>query len=258
MSIVRPNGRGIVAFVAAAGVLVLLSGIGLVALWALFSRTSSIASERERAAALEACYIGLAGYHNLHQSLPPAVRRDDAGNALSSWRLTVVEWCQGHLPYVDFESRWDSAVNVQMRNFTPWWYCLIHSDSCRTLGHTNVCAISGPQTAFDDGPPVSLASLPPHLVLLVEVAESGVHWMEPGDLDVETIPPSITNGLDGTGVHVVFADGAVWLLASDVPLERLKKFLTIEQARQHDRHDVLEPYVIRQFTIVPFGSHLIR
>jgi hypothetical protein len=43
-------------------------------------------------------------------------------------------------------------------------------------------------------------------------------------------------------VHVLFADEAVWFLDRDVALEDLKKFFTIEDAKQYEREQVLGPY----------------
>ena len=76
----------------------------------------------------------------------------------------------------------------------------------------------------------------------VEIAGFDVHWAEPGDLHVDEVPESITAGPDGRGLCVLFADGTVWFLNSEVPLENLKKFFTIEGAKQHDREELLAPY----------------
>ncbi|MBN2024231.1 MAG: hypothetical protein JW809_15720 [Pirellulales bacterium] len=91
--------------------------------------------------------------------------------------------------------------------------------------------------------------LPPDLIVLVETRNSGVHWMEPGDLDVRTMPRTI-DAADGKGisanfgdrVHVAFADGTVWALSTDVPFATVEKFLTIDSAKRHDRDVLLGPY----------------
>jgi hypothetical protein len=80
------------------------------------------------------------------------------------------------------------------------------------------------------------------VILFVEVAHSGVHWMEPGDITLEGMADSIREGLDGDGFHVAFADGEVWFLSRDVPMANLRPFFTLDGARKHDREDILGPY----------------
>jgi len=75
--------------------------------------------------------------------------------------------------------------------------------------------------------------------------------MAPGDLDVRNVPASITEGLDGRGVYVAFADLSVWYLRKDVPLEDLKKFFSIEGARKYDRDKLLRPYLIHKIEPPP-------
>jgi prepilin-type processing-associated H-X9-DG protein len=70
--------------------------------------------------------------------------------------------------------------------------------------------------------------------------------MQPGDVHLDKIPDSISAGLHGKGVHVGFADGAVWRLSKDVPIHDLKKLCTLEGATQHDRERLLGPYAIRR------------
>ena len=104
--------------------------------------------------------------------------------------------------------------------------------------------MSGPGTAFDQDRICRLEDIDAATILVIEVAESNTHWMAPGDLDVDAIQPAIVKGLEGDGVHVLFADGSVWFLGEDVPLSDLQKFFTIEGAKQHDRDDVLVPYAV--------------
>jgi hypothetical protein len=87
-----------------------------------------------------------------------------------------------------------------------------------------------------------MADLSPGTILAIEIKDSGVFWPEPGDLELDTIPESITAGIDGDGVHVLFADGTVWYLHKEVPLDDLKKFFTVENAKLFRREDVLRPY----------------
>ena len=113
-------------------------------------------------------------------------------------------------------------------------------------------AITGPGTAFGDGEtelPHSLDDLDADTIVVVEVRDSAMHWMAPGDFDIRTMPRTI-NAPDGRGIssrfragfHVIFADGAVWRLSHDTPPAALEKFFTIEGARRFDRDELLGAY----------------
>ena len=117
---------------------------------------------------------------------------------------------------------------------------------------TRIFAITGPGTAFGDNEtelPRSIKDLDVDTILIVEVRNSGTHWMEPGDFDIRTMPQTI-NAADGkgissihrTGFHVGFADGEVWYLRNDCPFAELSKFFTIAGAKAHDRQTCLGPY----------------
>jgi hypothetical protein len=115
---------------------------------------------------------------------------------------------------------------------------------------TNVFAITGPGTAFDDEKKrIRMEDLPPELILLAEVRDSGVHWMAPGDFDVRTMPAVCGDpqgkGISGTlpgGFFVAFADGEAWFLSNDTPFAELKKFFTIDECKKHSREKCLGPY----------------
>ncbi len=189
---------------------------------------------------------------DLRGKLPPAIARSDTGKPLSSWRLRIVHYWEAPLPDVDFSRSWDSAENSEMAKIRPGCYCLARwpdflawdveqPDELHEL-QTNVFAITGQGTAFDSNTKTTLEELPGDLMILIEVANSGIHWMAPGDIHFDDISASTLKGVDGEGVYVVFADGEVWYLRKDVPLDNVRKFLTIESATNHNRKELLEPY----------------
>jgi len=142
---------------------------------------------------------------------------------------------------IEYDQRWDDPVN-QWLTTSPWHAFCWWSDENGV--HTNVVAITGRGTAFEEGRVVRLKDIPPDTILVVEIAKSSICWAEPGDLDIEHVPESLARGVDGGGVHVLFADAAVWFLRADVPLGELREFVTIEGAKRYDREQVLRPYAI--------------
>lgn len=220
----------------------------VVAVFAIRSARQA-ARQMQRANNIKQVGLALLSFNDARDRLPRAVHADKAGQPLSSWRFRILAYLEAIMMDVDFEAKWDDTTNQYNIGFinSPFTvYCWSsRAESSKQL-NTNVMAITGPGTAFEEDQTIRLSEMDQDTILAIEVADSGTHWMEPGDIDVRNVPESITQGMDGAGVHVVFADGAVWFLRSDTPLEELKKFFTIDGAKQFDREKVLGPYVLRQ------------
>lgn len=183
-----------------------------------------------------------------------AVVRDPLGRPLYSWRFAHLPGgLSTHGVKTDYRAAWYAPSNYaffdgDVEGLGLYFYCFSGSKSSPTDYNTNVAAVTGPGTALDQKVPAG-KELPDDLIVFVEIKDSGVHWMEPGgDIDVRAVPASLTKGLDGEGLFVAFADGNVWFLKSDVPLEDLKLFFTIDGAAKSDRKVLLLPYVDRQST----------
>jgi hypothetical protein len=189
----------------------------------------------------------LSYFDSAYHRLPAAVRRDEDGRPLSSWRFQLEPFIEGIMIDVDYKERWDAPIQRWLATEPHWLFCWQTDLHSPERLQTNILAITGHGTAFDGDRPVRLGELPRDTILLIATANSGTHWMEPGDLDIDHVPESITQGLYGRGVLVLFADMAIWQLRRDVPLDELKKFFTIEGAKQHDRYQVLGPYAVYRF-----------
>jgi hypothetical protein len=185
--------------------------------------------------------LALLNFQSVYGRLPPAVHRDEAGKPCCSWRLRMVPFMEGIMREIEYDQRWDAPAN-QWISTIPWLlFCWLPDENGL---HTNVVAITGRGTAFEEGRVVRLEDIAPDTILAIEIAKSDICWAEPGDLDIEHIPESITGGMDGGGVHVAFADGAVWFLRADVPIGELRKFFTIEGAKGYRREQLLRPYAV--------------
>jgi hypothetical protein len=220
---------------------------GIIAAMVPLARAGRRAAWRaQRANNLKQIGLALRNYNDINGGLPPAVIRDSGGRLTSSWRLRI-------MPFVE-------ATNILMWSTKPSWsapesfawvvracpaFAFCGGDDPRLRSEANVVAITGPDTAFDGDHQCSVADLPPATILAIDIKDSGVFWAEPGDLDIGNVPQSITAGIDGDGVHVLFADGTVWYVHKAVPLDDLKKFFTVDGARRFDREQVLGPYAYR-------------
>ena len=200
-------------------------------------------TERRRSALMFANQL-LLSHDLITNRLPASVCVDSTGKVLGSWRFQTInhgEWPDW--PQLRQDLPWDAPVNRQVAAQSP--FCVGQDNMTKERLDTTIFAVTGPGTAFDPQRTYRLSDLPGNLILLVDIAHSHTHWMAPGDLDVEHVPESLTKGLDGLGVCVAFADGAVVFLRHDVPLSDLKKFFTIESAKAHDKYRLLGPYVLR-------------
>jgi len=191
--------------------------------------------------------IALVSYDSLYRRLPLAKHVDKSGNVLGSWRFAISGLLESNSPNADFDAPWNAPANQDVVVYGAYWYCNEfcatedRSDQSSRSFETNVFGVTGPGTPFDEKTRRRLSDIDHDTILFLEVRDSGVHWAAPGDLDIRTLPESITVGPDGKGIHVAFADRHVWYL-NDVPLDDLKKFLTVEGAKNHDRETVLGPY----------------
>ena len=140
---------------------------------------------------------------------------------------------------------WNSPANKLASDTHGPVFCASPPYEC-----TTVFGITGPHTAFDETFVTNYADLPPDIIVAMEVADSKTHWMQPGDYDVSELLAK--SGELGAAVkshlpdrvHVVFADGEVWALSSNLPMKTLHSFLTIEGATAASRESELEPYRI--------------
>lgn len=175
----------------------------------------------------------------------------------NSWRL-----------YYSLTYPFDDADAERGDGNQPWqteslqhWDDMIHYLFCaqkirefpRDQRYANLMAVRGPGSAFefmDQHGLDELRKVAPNAILLSEVANSNVPWMQVDDLELDTLPRTVnptnkmdigsSRGYDQFGVG--FADGEVWFLKTSIPFEELAKFLTVDGASEHDRREVLGQY----------------
>jgi hypothetical protein len=199
---------------------------------------------RHRALKIRAATYGMED--RLGGSLPARVYLDDAGRLLFSWRFVLLATLDEYCPIRDSTKPWSDPVNEEAVAIGNMFFCLPYlSDKTSPANedcHGNTAVVTGPGTAFEDGKHYRYQELPLRLILVVEVADSGGHWAEPGDLDIRDLPTTTTEGPEGDGFLVAFVDHQVWFLRNNVPVAVLKEFMTIDTARNAKREELLGPY----------------
>jgi hypothetical protein len=195
--------------------------------------------------------VALHTYHDTWQCLPAASRTDASGNPSLSWRVAILPMLEGAPLYDHYTMAepWNGPNNSKLHGECHWlWRC--PEDTTSAPGMTNYVAITGPGTAwpapnkhlrfsdFKDGTSNTL--------MVVEIRNSDIHWMEPRDLDIRTLKFAINS--DGKnsissrhfgGAFVLYADGAVRFLSERETEARLREMILIadEWSEKHPQSE---------------------
>ncbi len=157
----------------------------------------------------------------MHGALPNNVV-SETGQTLLSWRSISADG-DAAVKLGDESASWKATANRQAANSPCRIYCFNLPPLSEEYLHTRVLSVTGPDTAFDAERQHSLRDLPSDLIVLVEVWETGIHWLEAKDITGPEFELLRLGGKDGKGCYVAFADGTVAFLSADAPLDRVKK-----------------------------------
>jgi len=184
--------------------------------------------------------IALHNYQSQYGSLPPACIKDAEGRPMHSWRALL-------LPYLDrqdiaevyrFDEPWDGPNNRKLHEIKlDVFHC---PEEGGRMTDTSYFAVTGPETIWGDDVPLdwnesnSWDGLS-QTIMLVEMSNAGVHWLEPRDLPLSEIAPTI-NTKEGRGISsrhpgvavVAFADGRVRPIADNLPPAIVRALLTVQ------------------------------
>ncbi len=220
--------------------LVWLIGIGLpVLLMPMISVAGPAARRCQCANNLKQIALGLQNYGDKCGCLPPPYVPDKNGKPMHSWRVLV-------LPYIEqgslyqayrFDEPWDGPNNSKLAAAANYAYVCSGDRTTSVQGQTatNYVAVTGKGTAWSSSK-LSLSGklMDDHKILLVEVENSGINWMEPKDLTVDQAiagltsksGPRISSGHDPRLANAVLADGELVELPTDLSPELLRVALT--------------------------------
>jgi hypothetical protein len=180
--------------------------------------------------------LALQQYHDNHGTFPPAYIADAQGKPMHSWRVLLLPYFdQGNLyKQYRFDEPWDGPNNSQLHSIRPFYYQCPSDTGPRT--DTSYFAIVGPQTIWPGANATRMADITdgtPNTIILAEVANSGIHWMEPSDLDASQMSmlinaakgPGISSGHE-KGANVAYANGSVQFLTNKTSPAALRAALT--------------------------------
>ena len=193
--------------------------------------------------------IGLAllNYRDTYGCFPPAYVADTNGRPAHSWRVLILPFLDHAVLYNEyrFDEPWDGPNNRRLsaKILVSSDYSMYHCPSDRPASGeldatvTSYLAVVGPETAWKGDGCLNVNAItdgPANTLMVVEVANSGINWMEPRDLNVLQMAPTI-NPKGGQGVssrhrggaHAVTVDDGVRFLFDAMPASTLRALLTI-------------------------------
>jgi prepilin-type processing-associated H-X9-DG protein len=216
--------------------------------------------------------IGLAlhFYHNAKGSFPPVSVSDKDGKPMHSWRLLILPYMDGapaHEQY-DFAQPWDGPKNKKLVTPSREYTCLC--DDTRANATTSYVALTAPNSPWGR----SWSATPgkdKNPAMVVEVANSGICWMEPRDLSLHQacagLNPKSGIGISSkhvlpgeffrhdafAGAHVLFADGSVRFVPAGCPPDLLKGVLAGDPERIQDL-DMFQATIERRANLPNWSS----
>ena len=187
--------------------------------------------------------MGIVNYESAHGTLPPAYLTDKNGKPMHSWRVLILPYMGYNDLYerYDFSEPWDGPNNRRLAAEMPEVYRCPDYDGDNEFA-TNFVAVVGEETAWPPGNSVQATDFADgrhHTILIVEVADSDIHWMEPRDMSVNQAITGVNvdrrRGISSNhsgGACVGMADSSIRFLSDDVTPEALKAALTISGAEE--------------------------
>ena len=190
--------------------------------------------------------MALRQYQTSNAILPAAFTSDPAGRPLHSWRTPLLPFMEqlgtgeddlgAYYGRLHWNEPWDSPSYSRLRaERFPFFICP-DDNAASEHNNTSYLAVSGAGTTW---PGRTAACLPSsgegatETVLLVEAADSSIHWMEPRDLSLDGLDcrlnGSSTPGISSkhaNGVNILFADASVRCLPRDTPASNIETMLT--------------------------------
>lgn len=224
---------------AAAILLFLVAALGLVV--PAISRARQAARVNSCICRFKQLGLAILNYENTYKTLPPAYIADAEGKPMHSWRVLILPYMEGNEIYkkYNFDEPWNGPNNSKLADQIGSLYRCpeAHGDPLQT----NYVAVVGSQALWPGSKGRLISQVidgTSKTISLVEVADSGIHWMEPRDLtfdeaaqgvQVSGKPGAISSRHPG-GANVGFADAHVIYLPLDISLKDLRAMLTADRS----------------------------
>lgn len=191
----------------------------------------------------------LHNYHDIYGTFPPAYIADASGKPMHSWRVLILPFIEQKVLYdkYKFDEPWDGPNNRKLADTIMRAYsCPSQHNKAGSSAsfETNYVVVIGDHTAWPGDKALTLGDFADgtaNTILVVEVHNSGIHWMEPRDLHITQMARAV-NAPHGQGIssahqggaQVGMADGAIKFVPEKTPADVLRSRLQIDDGTLAD------------------------
>lgn len=189
--------------------------------------------------------MAVANYQDANGTYPPAFINGPDGKPWHSWRILLLPYLEQSQLYKEysFAEPWNGPNNSKLAARMPRTY---GSSALKTPGSiTNYLAVVGKGTVWPGSATVSSKDVlddPGATILVVENLGAGIHWMEPRDLNLDTMDFQINrpNGISSPYANPAFValNSLLFYLEETITPATLRALLTISGGEAVEHHEV--------------------
>jgi hypothetical protein len=187
--------------------------------------------------------IGLAlhNYHDVNKMFPWATTYASDDTRMRSWRVAVLPYAEATTTWgwgaYDYKKPWNSPSNIQLEELGIRYFRCPSAPRSQNRFCTNYVMLIDDRPGKPNGPPNRPGSVSPTFddlsaVMVIEIADSDIHYMEPRDVLLSELSMKINDRSKRSlssyhgGACVVHADGSVEILDETTTEEQLRELLT--------------------------------
>ena len=199
-------------------------------------------------------YIGVAlhNYYDVHKTFPWAITYAADGTPMHSWRVRIMPFIEVPWGPYDFREPWNGLHNRDLTDevretysdkegthfvpLIPPVYRCPSAPSSQNQICTNYVMLIDDRPGKPNGPPNRPGSVPASFdelsaVIIIEIADSDIHWMEPRDVLLSELSMKINDRSKRSlssyhgGACVLHANAKVEILDETTTEERLRELL---------------------------------
>jgi hypothetical protein len=187
---------------------------------------------------LKSIGLGLHNYYDVYKTYPCAITYAEDGTPMHSWRVLIDPFVEDSWLVYDFGEPWNGPNNRTFNSGSCAFWCRCPSAS-RTQKRecTNYVMLIDDRPGEPNGPPNRPGSVPPSFadrsaVIIIEIADSDIHWMEPRDVLLSELSMKINDRSKRSlsSYHgracIAHADDTVELLDDAMTEELMRELLT--------------------------------